>query len=188
MFLTEGSTPRRGRRVLPVTLGHHHKPFGSARTARGIRALDLAGALHAFWRTERRGEREKGVDLDRRTICDPTQWRVLRRKRGLEWVQRFLKGSRAARDGTRPTGTEYCGRRFDGGLRNAILAFRPPWYPTEPPHALRRATQAHWMASACTTTTLRQSGGWLPPLTRINVYRSLSACRLGALGQSGWAS
>ena len=59
IFLTEGSTPRRGRRVLPVTLGHHHKPFGSARTARALRALDLAGALHALWRTERRGAREK---------------------------------------------------------------------------------------------------------------------------------
>ena len=45
--LTEDSTPRRGRRVLPVTLGHHHKPFGSAGTARGLRALDLVGALHA---------------------------------------------------------------------------------------------------------------------------------------------
>eukprot|EP00964_Phaeocystis_antarctica_P031939 scaffold18068_cov62-Phaeocystis_antarctica.AAC.1 len=47
IFLTEGSTPRRGRRVLPVTLGHHHKPFGSARTARALRALDLVGVLHA---------------------------------------------------------------------------------------------------------------------------------------------
>ena len=28
---------RRGRRVLPVTLGRHHTPFGSARTARAFR-------------------------------------------------------------------------------------------------------------------------------------------------------
>ena len=27
MFLTVSSTPRRDRRVLAVTLGHHHKPF-----------------------------------------------------------------------------------------------------------------------------------------------------------------
>ena len=33
-----------GRRVLPVTLSHHHKPFGSARIARGLRAPDLVGA------------------------------------------------------------------------------------------------------------------------------------------------
>ena len=44
IFLTE-ATPRRGRRVLPVTMGHHHKPFGSAGTARGLRALDLIGAV-----------------------------------------------------------------------------------------------------------------------------------------------
>ena len=43
IFLTEGSTPRRDRRVLAATLGHHHKPFGSAGIARGPRALDLVG-------------------------------------------------------------------------------------------------------------------------------------------------
>ena len=101
IFLTEGSTPRRGRRVLPVTLGHHHKPFGSARTARALRALDLAGALHALWRTERPGAREKGVDQDRRTIRDRPHQRVLRRQRGLEWVRVLRNVSRAAREGTR---------------------------------------------------------------------------------------
>ena len=29
----------RGRRVLPVTMGHHHKPFESAGTARGLRGV-----------------------------------------------------------------------------------------------------------------------------------------------------
>ena len=37
-----GSTPRPGSRAASVTLGYHHKPFGPARTARGIRALELA--------------------------------------------------------------------------------------------------------------------------------------------------
>ena len=78
--------------------------------------------------------------------------RVQRRRGGLEWIQRFLKGSRAARDGTCPTCIESSSRRFDGGLQNGILAFRPPWYPTEPPRALRRATQARWVASARTTS------------------------------------
>jgi hypothetical protein len=71
-FITRGFTPRRGRRGLPVTLGHHHKPSGSARTARGPRALDLVGALHALCvacrQSERRGARQKGVDQDGRTI------------------------------------------------------------------------------------------------------------------------
>ena len=71
-FITRGFTPRRGRRGLPVTLGHHHKPSGSARTAPGPRALDLVGALHALCvacrQSERRGARQKGVDQDGRTI------------------------------------------------------------------------------------------------------------------------
>ena len=125
LFLTEGSTPRRGRRVLPVTLGHHHKPFGSARTARGLRALDLAGALHALRRAERRGAREKSVDQDRRTIHDPTHQRVLRRQRGLEWIWVLRNVSRTAREGTCPAGIESSSKRFDGGLQNAIIAFQP---------------------------------------------------------------
>ena len=140
--LTKDSTPRRGRRVLPVTLGRHHKPFGSARTARALRALDLAGALHALRRAERRGAREKGVDQDRRTIRDRPHQRVLRRQRGLEWVRVLRNVSRAAREGTCPTCTGYCRGRSGGRLRNGILALRPHWYPTEPPHALKRATQA----------------------------------------------
>ena len=63
IFLTEDSTLRRGRRVLPVTLGPHHKPFGSARTARGRRALDLVGALHALRRAARRRGRENALVL-----------------------------------------------------------------------------------------------------------------------------
>ena len=54
--------------MLPATLGRHHKPLESEGTARGLSALDLVGALHALWRAERRGAREKGVDQDRRTI------------------------------------------------------------------------------------------------------------------------
>ena len=135
-----------------MTLGRHHKPLGSARTARALRALDLAGALHALWRAERRGAREKGVDQDRRTIRDWHHQRVLRCQRGLEWIWVLRNVSRTAREGTCPAGIESSSRRFDGGLQNGILAFRPPWYPTEPPRALRRATQARWVASARTTS------------------------------------
>ena len=62
-FLTEGSTPRRGRRVLAVTLGRHHKPLGPAGTARGLRVLDLVGALHALWRAVCRRGRENALVL-----------------------------------------------------------------------------------------------------------------------------
>ena len=166
-------------------------PFGSARTARGLRALDLAGALHALRRAERRGAREKGVDQDRRTIHDPTHQRVQRRRGGLEWIQRFLKGSRAARGGTCPTCIESSSRGFDGGLQNGILAFRPPWYPTEPPHALRRATQARWVASARSTSGLIRAFRWMPPplaatdlrAARARPPRARRACR-ACLGES----
>ena len=53
-FVAWGSTPRPGSRAVSVTLGHHYKPFGSARTARGPRALELAaqgGGLSAAGRT-----------------------------------------------------------------------------------------------------------------------------------------
>ena len=64
-FLTEGSTPRCGRRVLPVTLSHHHKPFGSARIARGLRAPDLVGAAPRTVARRAPWAREKGFDQDR---------------------------------------------------------------------------------------------------------------------------
>ena len=171
--------------MLAVTLGRHHKPFGSARTAHALRALDLAGALHALWRTERRGAREKGVDLDRRTICDPIQWRVLRRKRGLEWVRVMRNVSRAAREGTCPAGTGHCRRRSDRRLRNGIRAFRPPWYPTEPPQAFRRVTQARWVASARSTSGSIRAFRWMPPpwaasdlrAARARPPRARRACR-----------
>ena len=57
-------TPRRGRLVLPVTLGPHHKHFGSARSedrsARGLRAPELVGAAP---RTVTRARANGGVNL-----------------------------------------------------------------------------------------------------------------------------
>ena len=60
----------RGRRVLPpcVTLGRHHKPFGSAGTARGLRALDLVRAAPRNVARRAPWAPEKGVDQDRRII------------------------------------------------------------------------------------------------------------------------
>ena len=162
-FLTEGSTPRCGRRVLPVTLSHHHKPFGSARIARGLRAPDLVGAAPRTVARRAPWAREKGFDQDRRIIHDSPHQRVQSRQRGLEWIRVLRNVSCVAREGTCPTGIEYCRRRFGDRLQNAIIAFRPPWYPTEPPHALRRATQARWMASAPTTSGSSCTVRWVPP-------------------------
>ena len=132
----QSATPRCGRRVLPVTLGPHHKHFGSARIARGLRAPDLVGAAPRTVARRAPWAREKGFDQDRRIIHDWPHQRVQSRQRGLEWIQRFLKGSYVAREGTCPTasGTEHCKRRFDDRLQNTILVFQPPWYRTEMPH------------------------------------------------------
>ena len=147
-----------------MTLGRHHKPFGSARTARALRALDLAGALHALWRTERRGAREKGVDQDRRTVRDSTHQRVLRRQRGLEWVRVLRNVSRAAREGTCPTCTGYCRGRSGGGLRNGVLVFRAPLVPDG---AAPRTQQGHpsaMEAVGARNATFHHEGRCLPPL------------------------
>jgi hypothetical protein len=60
IFVAWGSTPRRGRRVVAMTLAAHYKPFWSARTARDPRAPDLVGALLALWRADRRGGAQQG--------------------------------------------------------------------------------------------------------------------------------
>ena len=53
-FVAWGSTPRPGSRAASVTLDSPNKPFGSARTARAPRALELVaqgGGLSAAGRT-----------------------------------------------------------------------------------------------------------------------------------------
>ena len=40
-FLAWGSRPRPGGRAAPLSLGRHHKPFGSVRIARSLHGLDL---------------------------------------------------------------------------------------------------------------------------------------------------
>ena len=47
-----------------------------------------------------------------------------------------------------PAGIEYCGRRFDGGLQNAEIAFQPPWYKFEMPCPLLRPSQTRLGRSA----------------------------------------
>eukprot|EP00964_Phaeocystis_antarctica_P023361 scaffold13071_cov61-Phaeocystis_antarctica.AAC.5 len=150
-----GLRPRRGRRVLPVTLGRHHKPFGSARTARALRALDLVGALHALWRTERRGAREKvAIRIGERYATGPTT--------------ACSTAPERPRMGTGPAQRQPYG---PGGHVPRMQASNPPaggsmarppkWDSRVPatlvpdgaaPHALRRVTQARWVASAHTSS------------------------------------
>ena len=106
-----------------LALATHHRTSGSAGTARGPRALDLAGALHAMWRAARRRGRERGFDPDQSVVHDSQDQRVQQGQESLEWIQRFFNGSCVAREGTCPTGIEHCRRRFDGCLRNGVLMF-----------------------------------------------------------------
>ena len=98
--------------AVSFALGPHHKPFESPRTARGLRARNRVGALHALWRAERHGAREKGCNQDRRTIRDWHHQRVQSRQRWLEWIRVLRNVSRTARDGTCPEGIEHCRERF----------------------------------------------------------------------------
>ena len=62
----------------------------------------------------------------------------------------------------------------------SIIAFLPPWYPTESPHALRRATQARWVASARTSGGSIRAFAWMPPpwaATTLRAARTLHSGR-----------
>lgn len=98
---------------------------------------------------------------------------------------------RAARDGTRPTGTEYCCRRFGGGLQNGELAFQSPWYKFETPCPLVRPSQTHLWRSARAPVDrgpwgLGEGGGrQRPPSGKVGVGHAerLHGTWVGALGR-----
>ena len=64
-FEAWGSRPRPGGRATPLTLAHHHKPFGSARIARGLHGLDLVGACPRLVALDPRWQRQQGSRLGR---------------------------------------------------------------------------------------------------------------------------
>ena len=99
----------RGGRVGSLALATHHRTSGSAGTARGPRALDLAGALHAMWRAARRRGRERGFDPDQSVVHDSQQQRVQSRQRGLEWIRVPRNVSCVAREGRCPTASNTAG-------------------------------------------------------------------------------
>ena len=109
--------------MLPVTLAPRHKPFESAGTARGLRALDLVGAAPRNVARRAPWAREKGVDQDRRIIHDWPHQRAQSHQRGLESIRVLRNVSCVTREGTCPAGIEHCRRRFDDRLQNTILVF-----------------------------------------------------------------
>ena len=96
-----------------------------------------------------------------RTISDRTRTRTKTPLTSTESISGLRVPRRGAQGGVGLPDPEE--QRSGGRLQNAIIAFQPPcWYPTERPHALRRATRARWVASAFTTTGARHCR-WVPP-------------------------
>ena len=60
------------------------------------------------------------------TAYDRSQIGTKAARTSIEWIPGLRLPRRGAQGGVAPPATEYCGRRFDGGLQNAILAFQPP--------------------------------------------------------------
>jgi hypothetical protein len=163
-FLAWGSTPRPGSRAAPLSLGRHHKPFGSVRIARSLHGIDLVGASPRPAPLDPRSQRQQGsrlgLKIDTRLAsgaCSDAPERA-RLHMGLAQRRPCGLGRHVPPVGTEPG----CGRR-GGGLRNRVLAFPRHWYPTAMPHALMRATQAPRLRSARAPLDLVQGGGWLPP-------------------------
>ena len=149
-----------------ATLGHHHKPFGSARIARTPRALELVGACPRLVALDRRWQRQqesrRGWAIDTRLA--PGACSEVPERPGIDATisQRQPCGPGTAHRPA-PVGTEPgCGRR-GGGLRDGVAVPPRHWHPTAMPPALRRATQAPRLRSARAPLDLRQGGGWLPP-------------------------
>jgi hypothetical protein len=158
MFLTVSSTPRRDRRVLAVTLGHHHKPFlwlgvGGDRThartyvrawlagwppcPRSVwlagRSAPRAAARIAPWGARKR--RRSGWANDTR-LAPPTSVFYLvylstapERPRKNGYVRVLGNVSRAAREGTFAAGIESSSRRFRFDAGPKNAEIAPPpWY------------------------------------------------------------
>ena len=163
----------RGRRVLPpcVTLGRHHKPFGSAGTARGLRALDLVGAAPRNVARRAPWAPEKGVDQDRRIIhttvappaCsgEPPERPYRRIDTGPAQHQLCGPGGHVSH-----RHRTHCKRRFGGGLQNTTLVFPSPRgtgrsHPTRPGE---QPEHAEWPRRALRPVPAALSAGCLPPV------------------------
>ena len=179
-FVAWGSRPRPGSRAPPLSLGRHHKPFGSVRIARGLHGLDLVGASTRPAPLDPRSQRQQGSRLrwaiDTRLASGACSEAPERARLHMGLAQRW------------PCGPEPgCGRR-GGGLRSGVLAPPRHWYPTAMPHALRRATQAPRPRSARAPLDLLQGVAVYHPSTRTYVSHQHATPKPSALGESGWAS
>ena len=172
-----------------MTLGHHHKPFGSARIARAPpcprvgRSLPTPRGARPRW--QRQHESRRGWAIHTRLA--PGACSEVPKRPGINTT---ISQRQPCGPGTvhRPVGTELCYGGLGGGLRDGVAVLPRHWHPTAMPPALNRATQAPRERSARAPLDLVQGGGWLPPPTRSNASHMHTTLKPSALGEPGWAS
>ena len=163
------------------TLGYHHKPFGPARTARGIRALELAsvpsidaqrGGLSAAGRATR------GPRLDDRSVHDSPQIRTKTAPSGLESISGWRVPRCVAQNGAPPS-------RHRTLLRE--VRCRPPKRGSRVPAALvpdddaPRTRESHPSAAGTLGSRAARpcAGWWLVTTPLLEATRPTSARRSG---------
>ena len=163
-FVAWGSTLRPNSRAAFATLGHHHQPFGSARTARGPHGLDLAGACARLVALDPRWQRQQESRLKRAIgtrlapgACSEAPERAR--------LHRVLAQRRPCSLGRRVPPRSHRTRLGEARwrLRSGVLVPPRHWHPTAMLPALGRATQGLRPRSARAPFDLVQGGGWLPP-------------------------
>ena len=164
---------------MTLALRHNHKPFELAGTARGLRALDLVGALLALWRAKS-GGRKKRFDQDRRKIHDSQHAQACSEAPERIGMDTKISQRGVARDGTCPATIASSSRRSGGGpkmpkspysgvgtnWRRQAVATReanPDW-PTGP-SAHTPADRGPWGFGEGVVSSDRQPASW-PLCTR----------------------
>ena len=182
-FVAWGSTPRPGSRAASVTLGYHHKPFGSARTARGPRALDLVGSAPRSEAGRVPRGRAPG-SVDRYTTSPESVFRGAREgwngyhdfSTAAVWPGTARAPPQApipAAGGAVAASETGCSRPRDIGTRRRC-----------PTHS-REGPRRHGHARLARRSTLCRVVAGYHPLTRTYVYHQLATQKPSALGESG---
>ena len=121
-------------------------------------------------------------------MYDAAQQRVKKVSITLECTPGSNKTQCEAMEGACHAEERPCSRRSHWALQKADYAFPADSCTSEAAALPSSFAQVLLRRPAHATAALMQSSGWLPPPTRINMYRSLSACKPGALDQSGCVS
>ena len=188
-FLARGSTPRPGSRAAPLSLGRHHKPFGSVRIARSLHGLDLVGASPRPAPLDPRSQRQQDSRLrwaiDTRLASGACSEAPERARLHMGLAQRRPCGLGRH---VPPVGTE-------PAAGSAVAASETGFSPSRdigtqrrcPTHSGERPKRHGHARLARRSTLSRVVAGYHPP-TRTHVSHQRATLKPSALGESGWAS